>query len=184
MIAGPMDRIIPPHTVVWLHPEAPHAFEVIGDEPVAMFLIVSCNQVPSHTPPKDFIPGAEKIGMDVLSAKPGSKYVFEPFLRTEIVRLDPGQQYKVDSDPSHETITFVIRGQPHVTVGPLSGTYPAFGELFVPPGRTHTFENLTHDPVDLLVSRVNDDPGRPCIDTPFARGKISKRYKLPVPFGQ
>ena len=181
MIAGPVDRVIGPHTIVWLHPEAPHQFEVVGGEPVAMFLIVSCNQLPSHIPPEDFIPGAEKIGMDVLSAKPGSKYSFEPFLRTEVVRIDPGGVYRVEAEQGHETVTFVIRGEPYVTVGPLSGTYPTYGELFVPPGRAQKFENRTHSPVDLLVSRVRDDPGRPCIDTPFERGEIAKRFKPPMP---
>src|SRR3990172_8905812 len=174
MIAGPVDRVIEAGTIVWLHPEAPHDFEVVGTEPVAMFLIVSCNQVPSHTPPKEFIPGAEKIGRDVLSGKPCSRYTFDPFLRTEVVRIEPGGVYEVAEDAGHETVTFVIRGQPYVTVGPLSGTYSTYGELFVPAGRTHKFENRAHDPVDLLVSRVNNDPSRPCIDTPFERGEIAK----------
>ncbi len=182
VVAGPEDRVVGPDTVIWMHPEAPHMFEVVGDEPVALFLIVTCNQFPTHTWPPDFIPGAGQIGMEVLAAEPGSMYIFEPFLRTEVVRLRGGEKQDVTADPASETVTFVIRGVPHVTAGPLSGTCPAYGELCVPPGRALTFENRddTRD-VDLLISRVNDDPGRPCIDTPFERGDLAARYQLPMP---
>ncbi len=182
VIAGPDDRVVEPDTILWMHPEGPHAFEVVGDEPVALFLIVTCNQLPTHTWPPDFIPGAEQIGMEVLSAEPGSEYVFEPFLRTEVVRLTAGEKYEVEANPASETVSFVVRGAPHVTVGHLSGTFPTYGQLFVPPGRAHSFENrVDGEDVELLVSRVSDDPGRPCVDTPFDRGDLAARYELPMP---
>ena len=182
VVAGPDDRVVEPHTILWMHPEASHTFEVVGDEPVALFLIVTCNQLPSHTWPPDFIEGAERIGMEVLSAEPGSEYVFEPFMRTELIRLKTGEEYEVDASPASETVSFVVRGEPHVTVGPLSGTCPTYGQLFVPADRAHSFENRSDgEEVDLLVSRVNDDAGRPCIDTPFERGDFSARYEPPIP---
>ena len=181
VIAGPEDRVVGPDTILWMHPEAPHTFEVVGDEPVGLFLIVSCNQLPTHTWPSDFFPGAEQIGMEVFGAEPGSAFVFEPFMRTELIRLETGGKYQVEADPTSETVTFVIRGEPHVTVGELAGTYPTYGQLFVPTGRVHSFENRSGEQVDLLVSRVNDDAGRPCIDTPFERGDLWARYELPIP---
>ena len=182
VVAGRDDRIVEPHTILWAHPEGPHAFEVVGNEPVALFLIVSCNQVPSHTWPPDFIPGAERIGMEVLSAEPGSSYVFQPFLSTEVVRLGAGQRYDVEADPASETVSFVIRGEPYVTLGALSGTFSTYGELFAPPGLAHSFENRNVEgTVDLLISRIADDPGRPSIDTPFDRGDLAARYELPMP---
>lgn len=177
MLVGPDDRVVRAGEFVVVPPEAPHAFEVVGDVPVGLFLIVTPNLLPSHTPPEDFIPGAEKIGMQVSVAKPGMKAKFPPFLRSEVVAVPPGESHAVQPDPAAETVTFVMRGEPYVTVGPLSGQYPTYGELFVPAGQAHRFENRGHEPVELLISRVTNDPKRTAIDTPFEQGALAEPFR-------
>jgi len=177
MIVGPDDRVIRSGEFVVVPPEAPHAFEVVGDTPVGLFLIVTPNLIPSHTPPEDFAPGAEKIGMQVQAAKPGMKAKFPPFLASEVVAVPPGGAHALKADPAAETVVFVMRGQPDATVGPLSGQMPTYGELFVPPGQAHRWENRSHDPVELLISRVTNDSKRTCLDTPFERGALVAEYR-------
>lgn len=172
MIVGPDNQVVHSGQFAVIPPEAPHEFVVEGNVPVAMFLIVTPNLVPSHTQPADFAPGAEKIGMKVWDAPPGFRYAFPPFLTCEVRKLEPGQHHDLPEDPGHETVTFVMKGTPYVTAGPMSGTYPTFGELFIPPGQAHRFENRGHDPIELLISKVTDDPGRTCIDTPYRKSAL------------
>jgi quercetin dioxygenase-like cupin family protein len=165
MKVGPEEKVVRQGQIAWVPPEAPHLMSVEGDTPLGMFLIVTPNLVPSHTPPEDFAPGADHLTMKVYDAQPGLRIEQPPFVRTEVVELRPGATHRVAPPPGGEAIAFVMGGRPHVTVGPLAGDLPTYGEFFAPPGVPHEFRNLTHDPVRLLLNVVFDDPRRPTIDT-------------------
>src|SRR5205823_5877724 len=76
MKVGPEERVVRQGQIALIPPEAPHLMSVEGDVPLGMFLIVTPNLVPSHTPPAQFAPGAEAIRMEVHEGRAGSAVTY------------------------------------------------------------------------------------------------------------